>query len=68
MNYFDYGPQNSRGFRALKVWLTLRQVGRAGYLKMIGDGDDSGPMGHGNGRVTMPWEKAAVSDRCTMPA
>ena len=37
MNYFDYGPQNSRGFRALKVWLTLRQVGRAGYLKMIGD-------------------------------
>ena len=20
-NYVDYGPQNSRGFRALKVWL-----------------------------------------------
>ena len=37
MNYFDLGPQNSRGFRALKVWLALRQVGRAGYLKMIGD-------------------------------
>jgi glutamate/tyrosine decarboxylase-like PLP-dependent enzyme len=37
LNYFDYGPQNSRGFRALKVWLALRQVGRAGYLKMIGD-------------------------------
>ena len=37
MNYFDYGPQNSRGFRALKVWLALRQVGRAGYLQMIGD-------------------------------
>ncbi len=37
MNYFDYGPQNSRGFRALKVWLALRQVGRAGYLKMVGD-------------------------------
>ena len=36
-NYFDYGPQNSRGFRALKVWLAMRQVGRAGYLKMIGD-------------------------------
>ena len=27
VNYFDYGPQNSRGFRALKVWLALRQVG-----------------------------------------
>jgi glutamate/tyrosine decarboxylase-like PLP-dependent enzyme len=37
VNYFDLGPQNSRGFRALKVWLALRQVGRAGYLKMIGD-------------------------------
>jgi aromatic-L-amino-acid/L-tryptophan decarboxylase len=37
VNYFDYGPQNSRGFRALKVWLALRQVGGAGYLKMIGD-------------------------------
>jgi glutamate/tyrosine decarboxylase-like PLP-dependent enzyme len=37
VNYFDYGPQNSRGFRALKVWLALRQAGRAAYLKMIGD-------------------------------
>jgi len=35
INYFDFGPQNSRGFRALKVWLALRQVGRAGYLRMI---------------------------------
>jgi aromatic-L-amino-acid decarboxylase len=37
VNYFDHGPQNSRGFRALKVWLALRQVGRAGYLQMIAD-------------------------------
>ena len=36
-NFFDYGPQNSRGFRALKVWLALRQVGLSGYLDMIGD-------------------------------
>ena len=36
-NYFDFGPQNSRGFRALKVWLALRQAGRAGYVRMIGD-------------------------------
>jgi glutamate/tyrosine decarboxylase-like PLP-dependent enzyme len=36
-NYFEYGPQNSRGFRALKVWLALRQVGKAGYVRMIGD-------------------------------
>ncbi len=36
-NYFEYGPQNSRGFRALKVWLALRQAGRQGYRQMIGD-------------------------------
>ena len=36
-NYVDYGPQNSRGFRALKVWLALRHVGAAGYRQMIGD-------------------------------
>lgn len=37
VNYVDFGMQNSRGFRALKIWLTLQQVGRAGYLKMIED-------------------------------
>ena len=37
VNYFEQGPQNSRGFRALKVWLALRQVGRSGYVRMIGD-------------------------------
>ncbi len=36
-NYFELGMQNSRGFRALKVWMALRQAGRDGYLKMIGD-------------------------------
>jgi aromatic-L-amino-acid decarboxylase len=36
-NYVDLGPQNSRGFRALKVWLALRQVGAAGYRTMIAD-------------------------------
>ncbi len=37
INYFDLGPQNSRGFRALKVWLALQQVGRDGYARMISD-------------------------------
>ncbi len=37
INYHEFGLQNSRGFRALKVWLALRQAGRAGYRQMIGD-------------------------------
>jgi aromatic-L-amino-acid/L-tryptophan decarboxylase len=36
-NFHEWGPQNSRGFRALKVWLTMRQIGRRGYAQMIGD-------------------------------
>ena len=36
-NYVDFGPQNSRGFRALKVWLALRQIGRDGYVRSIRD-------------------------------
>jgi aromatic-L-amino-acid/L-tryptophan decarboxylase len=34
-NYHEYSLQNSRGFRALKVWLALRQAGKQGYIKMI---------------------------------
>lgn len=36
-NYYEYGLQNSRGFRALKVWMALQQVGRSGYQKMISE-------------------------------
>ena len=35
LNYFEYGLQNSRGFRALKVWLALQQIGSNGYTKLI---------------------------------
>lgn len=37
LNYYEYGLQNSRGFRALKVWMALQHVGRTGYLKMINE-------------------------------
>jgi aromatic-L-amino-acid decarboxylase len=37
LNYFDIGPQNSRGFRALKIWLALQHAGAAGYREMIQD-------------------------------
>lgn len=37
INYHEFGMQNSRGFRALKVWLMLKQAGREGYVKMLSD-------------------------------
>ena len=35
--YREMGMQNSRGFRALKLWLCLRTAGRSGYERMISD-------------------------------
>lgn len=35
VNFYEYGLQNSRGFRALKVWLGLQQLGRSGYVQLI---------------------------------
>jgi glutamate/tyrosine decarboxylase-like PLP-dependent enzyme len=36
-NFYEYGFQNSRGFRALKVWMLLQQAGRRGYIEMISE-------------------------------
>lgn len=33
INYYEHGLQNSRGFRALKVWLALSCVGRSAYVE-----------------------------------
>jgi glutamate/tyrosine decarboxylase-like PLP-dependent enzyme len=35
IHYHQLGPQNSRGLRALKLWLALKQAGRDGYVSMI---------------------------------
>lgn len=37
VNFYEYSLQNSRGFRALKVWMALQQVGKKGYEEMIGE-------------------------------
>jgi glutamate/tyrosine decarboxylase-like PLP-dependent enzyme len=38
LDYFEYGPQMSRGFRALKVWMTLKHYGVEGYRKLLSQG------------------------------
>jgi glutamate/tyrosine decarboxylase-like PLP-dependent enzyme len=34
--FSEYGFQQTRGFRALKVWMTMKQFGRAGHKEAIG--------------------------------
>ena len=35
LDYLEYGPQMSRGFRALKVWMTLQHYGAEGYRRLL---------------------------------
>ncbi|HEY5565073.1 MAG TPA: aminotransferase class V-fold PLP-dependent enzyme [Rhodothermia bacterium] len=35
--FVERGPQNSRGFRALKVWLGMQAAGRSGIVKSIAE-------------------------------
>lgn len=35
INLVDFGPQNSRGFRALKVWLSFQSLGRLGFIELM---------------------------------
>lgn len=38
INYYDYGPQLTRGFRALKLWLSLKTFGAAAFRGAIEHG------------------------------
>lgn len=35
LDYLEYGPQMSRGFRALKVWMSLKHHGVEGYRTLL---------------------------------
>lgn len=35
LDYYELGPQMSRGFRALKVWTSLKQYGVDGYRRLL---------------------------------
>lgn len=34
-DFYEHGPQMSRSFRALKVWMSLRHYGKAGYRRLL---------------------------------
>lgn len=38
LDYLEFGPQMSRGFRALKVWMSLKHYGAGGYRKLLSQG------------------------------
>lgn len=38
MDYHEWGPQMSRGFKALKVWMTLKHWGVEGYRRLLAQG------------------------------
>jgi glutamate/tyrosine decarboxylase-like PLP-dependent enzyme len=38
INYFDYGPQLTRSFRALKLWLSLKTFGATAFRQAIEHG------------------------------
>ncbi len=35
LDFLEYGPQMSRGFRALKLWMTLKHYGVEGYRSLL---------------------------------
>lgn len=35
LDYLEFGPQMSRGFKALKLWMSIKQYGIEGYRKML---------------------------------
>jgi aromatic-L-amino-acid decarboxylase len=35
LDFLEYGPQMSRGFNALKVWMTLKHYGVQGYRQLL---------------------------------
>lgn len=55
-DYFDRGPQMSRGFRALKVWMSLRYYGAEGYREFFRRTIDNARYAHELVSASDEWE------------
>lgn len=55
-DFFDRGPQMSRGFRALKVWMSLRHYGAEGYRAFFRRTIDNAKHAHQLVSASPEWE------------
>jgi aromatic-L-amino-acid/L-tryptophan decarboxylase len=46
VNFYEFGMQNTRGFKALKVWMAFKQIGREGFQQLIQQDIDLAKMLH----------------------
>jgi aromatic-L-amino-acid/L-tryptophan decarboxylase len=58
-NFRDYGIQLTRGFRALKLWMSLQVFGEAGFRAAVGRGIELAEFAEGCVRGRAGWEVAA---------
>jgi glutamate/tyrosine decarboxylase-like PLP-dependent enzyme len=56
INYYDYGVQLTRGFRALKLWLSLKTFGAAAFRQAINHGFELAEFAEGVLRQSECWQ------------
>ncbi|HKC85696.1 MAG TPA: pyridoxal-dependent decarboxylase, partial [Blastocatellia bacterium] len=59
INYYDYGVQLTRGFRALKLWLSFKTFGAAAFREAINRGFEMAEFAEGVLRQSDRWRICA---------
>src|SRR5215470_10844545 len=59
INYYDYGVQLTRGFRALKLWLSIKSFGAAAFRGAINCGFEMAEFAEGVLRQSDRWRICA---------
>jgi glutamate/tyrosine decarboxylase-like PLP-dependent enzyme len=56
VNFCDYGMQLTRAFRALKLWMSLKVFGRAGFAAAVRRGVELAEVAESTIRKRLDWE------------
>ena len=59
INYYDYGVQLTRGFRALKLWLSIKTFGAAAFREAINRGFEMAEFAENILRQSVCWRIAS---------